>query len=129
VVGAHAMAAHGVPRATGDPGVWVSPDPVNAERVWAALEQFGAPVRSLSISKADLQTPGTVVQIGHPPRRIDLLTELSGLSFEGAWPRRVSVKTGPDTVPFLGREDLVRNKRAAGRRKDLADLEILKGGK
>lgn len=79
VVGAHAMAVHGVPRATGDLGVWVRPDPSNAERVWRALVEFGAPVEGLEISREDLHTRGMIVQIGLPPRRIDVLTDVSGL--------------------------------------------------
>lgn len=119
------MAVHGVPRATGDLDVWVSPDTVNAERVWRALLEFGAPVREMGVSQADLQAPGIVVQIGLPPRRIDLLTQLSGLAFEEAWPNRTIVRVGPLEVPFLGRADLVVNKRATGRTRDLADLEVL----
>jgi hypothetical protein len=125
VVGAHAMAVHGVPRATGDLDVWVSPAPSNAERVWAALRRFGAPVEQLGVGVEDFQTPGMVVQIGQPPRRIDLLTDVSGLDFEDAWSNRTMHSIGPCEVPFLGREDLIRNKRASGRPKDIADLEVL----
>jgi len=127
VVGAHAMAVHGVPRATGDLDVWVSPAASNAERVWAALQRFGAPVEQLGVSLEDLQTPGMVVQIGQPPRRIDLLTDVSGLDFEDAWGNRTMHSIGPRAVPFLSREDLIRNKRASGRPKDVADLDVLEG--
>jgi len=127
VVGAHAMAVHGVPRATGDLDVWISPDPVNADCVWQALVRFGAPVGGLELSRKDLETPGMVVQIGLPPRRIDFLTEVSGLSFEEAWQNRTTHPVGAHAVPFLSRQDLVRNKRASGRPKDLADLDTLKG--
>jgi len=125
VVGAHAMAVHGVPRATGDMDLWISPEPANAEQVWAALRRFGAPMEQLGVSLDDLETPGMVVQIGIPPRRIDLLTDVSGLDFEDAWRNRTMHSIGPREVPFLGREDLIRNKRASGRTKDIADLEIL----
>jgi len=125
VVGAHAMAVHGVPRATGDLDVWVLPDPPNAERVWQALLSFGAPVDGLELSREDFESPGTVVQIGLPPRRIDLLTDVSGLEFEAAWANRTTHRVGDREIPFLGRRDLVHNKRAVGRAKDLADLEIL----
>jgi len=127
VVGAHAMAVHGVPRATGDMDVWISPEPSNAERVWAALQRFGAPIEQLGVTLEDLRTPGMVVQIGQPPRRIDLLTDLSGLDFDEAWSNRTMHSFGPREVPFLGREDLIRNKRASGRPKDLADLDVLEG--
>jgi hypothetical protein len=127
VVGAHAMAVHGVPRATGDLDVWVSPAASNADRVWAALRRFGAPVERLGISLEDFRTPGMVVQIGQPPRRIDLLTDVSGLDFDEAWSNRTMHSIGAHAVPFLGREDLIRNKRASGRPKDIADLDVLEG--
>ena len=125
VVGAHAMAVHGVPRATGDLDVWVSPAETNAARVWAALRRFGAPVEQLGISLEDLRTPGMVIQIGQPPRRIDLLTDVSGLEFDEAWSNRTTHSIGPCAVPFLSRADLIRNKRASGRPKDIADLDVL----
>lgn len=125
VVGAHAMAVHGVPRATGDLDVWVAPDPANADRVWQALVRFGVPVGRMEVTRKDLETPGMVVQIGLPPRRIDLLTALSGLTFDEAWRHRTKHDVGSNAVPFLSREDLIRNKRASGRPKDLADLDIL----
>ena len=125
IVGAYAMAAHGVPRATGDMDVWISPEPSNASRAWAALKRFGAPIEQLGVTLEDLRTPGMVVQIGQPPRRIDLLTDLSGLDFDDAWSNRTMHSFGSREVPFLGRDDLIRNKRACGRPKDLADLEIL----
>jgi hypothetical protein len=125
VVGAHAMAVHGVPRATGDLDVWIDRDPANAEKVWAALVQFGAPLEALGFSRSDLTAPGSVVQIGVPPRRIDLLTEITGVEFGNAWPGRATHPVGELSVPFLGREELLANKRATGRQRDLADLEAL----
>lgn len=125
VVGAHAMAVHGVPRATGDLDVWISPDPDNAGRVWRALLEFGAPVGDGEVSRSDLETPGTVVQIGLPPRRVDILTEATGLGFEEAWNNRTVHNIGSLSVPFLSRADLIRNKQATGRPQDLADLETL----
>lgn len=127
VVGAHAMAVHGVPRATGHLDVWIDPDSANADRVWQALVRFGAPVGGLELSRKDLETPGMVIQIGLPPRRIDFLTEVSGLSFEEAWQNRTTHAVGTLAVPFLSRQDLIRNKRASGRPKDLADLDTLEG--
>lgn len=127
VVGAHAMAVHGVPRATGDLDVWVSPEPANAARAWEALSAFGAPVAEIGLVREDLEKPGMVTQIGLPPRRIDLLTQASGLDFEEAWRNREIHPIGALDIPFLGREDLIRNKRATGRPKDLADLSILEG--
>jgi hypothetical protein len=125
VVGAHALAIHGVVRATGDIDIWIERSRENAERVWNALESFGAPVEALGISRADLEMPDVVIQLGVPPRRIDLLTGVSGLTFEGAWADRVLFESGSITVPFLSRAQLLLNKRSTGRLKDLADLEAL----
>lgn len=125
VVGAYAMAAHGVPRATGDIDIWVAADEANAVRVFRALAQFGAPLEALGITAADFAAPDRVVQIGLPPRRIDVLTGVSGIDFASAWPGRASARCADLTVPILGRQDLVANKRAAGRPKDLADLAVL----
>jgi hypothetical protein len=125
VVGAHAMAVHGVVRATGDLDVWIAPDAANAERVFAALVRFGAPVKALGLESRTLQRADQVVQIGLPPRRIDIMTSITGVGFEDAWASRVEHSLGPLAVPFLGRRELVQNKRATGRAKDLADLEAL----
>ena len=128
VVGAHAMAVHGVPRATGDLDVWIARDPANSEHVFRALLEFGAPVGALAVTREDLEAPGMVVQIGLPPRRIDLMTDLSGLDFEEAWRNRLVHRVGKDEVPFLGRADILRNKRATGRPKDLVDVDLLEDG-
>jgi hypothetical protein len=125
VVGAHALAVHGVPRATGDLGVWIGPEPGNADRAWSALVAFGAPLAAMDVTRDDFGRPEQVVQVGLPPRRIDILTSISGVGFEEAWTERVTHETSGLAVPFLGRAALVRNKRASGRAKDLADLEAL----
>jgi hypothetical protein len=123
VVGAYALAVHGRPRATGDLSVFIEATPENAGRVLAAFRQFGAPMEQ--ISEADFAKPGTVVQIGLPPRPIDILTELSGVSFDEAWADRVSAAMGPQRVDFLGKSSFIRNKRATGRPQDLADIAAL----
>jgi hypothetical protein len=123
VVGAHALAAHGVPRATGDLDIWIRADPENAGRVLDALVRFGAPL--FDLTARDLVTPDTVFQIGLPPSRIDLLTSISGVEFEAAWANRMPIPIGPLTIPVLGRADFLANKRASGRPKDLADLALL----
>jgi hypothetical protein len=125
VVGAHALAVHGLPRATLDLDVWVDRSSDNARRVWAALAAFGAPLEDLKIKEHDLTLPDVVVQLGLPPYRIDLLTGVSGLTFAEAWNGRVVESFEDVRVPFIGRADLIRNKRASGRMKDLADLEAL----
>jgi hypothetical protein len=126
VVGAHALAAHGLPRATGDLDIWVRATPENAARVWRALEQFGAPLHELR--REDLTTIDLVFQIGVAPSRIDLLTSITGVAFEDAWPNRVIVRIAGQNVPTIGRDDLIRNKRAAGRPRDLADIAELDSG-
>jgi len=126
VVGAHAMAVHGVPRATGDLDVWIAPDPGNADRAWSAVLRFGAPLESMGVTPADFGKPDQVVQIGLPPRRIDILTSISGVAFDDAWADRVTHEAEGLAVPFLGRAALVQNKRASGRAKDRADLEALR---
>ena len=125
VVGAHAMAVHGVPRATADLDVWVECSPSNARRVWDALAAFGAPLADLRIAESDLSRPDMVAQLGLPPYRVDLLTGISGVTFEEAWEGRVVAEFSGLQVPYLGREALVQNKRATGRLRDLADLEAL----
>ncbi len=120
VVGAFAVAAHGNPRATGDIDIWVRPTRDNAERVFAALRAFGAPLHDLSVE--DLIDEQTVFQIGVAPVRIDILAGIDGVSFDDAWRRRVIADLGSSTVPVLSLFDLAANKRAAGRPKDLVDL-------
>jgi hypothetical protein len=125
VVGAHALAVHGVPRATGDLDVWIAPGAGNVDRVFSGLIQFGAPLAAMGVSRDDFGRPDVVVQIGLPPRRIDVLTSISGVTFDEAWPARVAHDVRGLAVPFLGRAELVRNKRASGRAQDRADLEAL----
>ena len=102
VVGAHALAAHGVPRATVDLNVWIDASPENVRRVWAALAAFGAPLSALKITEADLTRPDTVAQFGRPPWRIDILTGISGVTFDEAWPERIEADLGDVSVPFIG---------------------------
>ena len=126
VVDAHALAVHGVPRGTQDLDVWIDPDPANVERVWRALAEFGSALEQLGVTRDDLHRVDVVVQIGLPPNRIDLLTSISGgPDFGMAWDGRVEIDVRGRTVPFPGRDALIRNKRASGRRKDLADVEAL----
>ena len=127
VVGAHALAVHGYPRGTVDIDVWIEATAENAERVWRALAAFGAPLDDLDIDRDDLIRPDVVAQFGLPPNRIDILTGVSGLTFEQAWARRIEAPVEGVTVPLLSIEDLVANKRASGRQKDRADVRGLEG--
>jgi hypothetical protein len=121
IVGAYALALHGRPRATGDLDVWVEATPENAERVMRALGAFGAPLGN--ISAADFTREGVTYQIGVPPGRIDILTDLTGLRFVDAWSDRLRRPFGDVEVDFIGRAAFIRNKRATGRPKDLGDIE------
>lgn len=125
IVGAHALSVYGVPRATVDLDIWIDPSPENAKRVWAALAAFGAPLGSLQVRESDFTLPDTVVQFGLPPWRIDFLTGISGVTFDEAWNERVEDRFDDVRVPFIGRAAFIRNKRASGRTKDLADIESL----
>lgn len=119
VVGAFAMAAHQMPRATGDIDLWVRPSSANAERVWRALAEFGAPLTNLSVE--ELSKPGLFFQIGVAPVRIDVLTEIDGVDFDSAWAERILFEFDALVVPVLSRRHLLINKKASGRPKDLVD--------
>jgi len=128
LVGAHALSFHGILRATGDIDFFVRPTADNAKRVYDALVCFGAPVAAHGVTPTDFERADHVYQIGLPPRRIDLLTSISGVPFEDAWATRVKAKLAGVDVYVLGRDALVRNKRAAARPKDLLDADALERG-
>lgn len=123
LVGAYALSAHGLVRATADIDLWVRPTAENAARVCEALIRFGAPAEQFTVE--DFTRPNRVVQLGVPPIRIDLLTAISGVSFDEAWESRMPVEMDGLSVPVLGRDQLIANKRASGRPKDLLDLQWL----
>lgn len=125
IVGAHALAGHGIPRATGDLDIWIDRNEANASCVWQALSAFGAPVEALGIQLQHFVEPGMVIQVGLPPRRIDLMTSITGVEFEAAWTTRIIVTIAGIAIPVLGRESLLANKRALGRPQDLADVDAL----
>lgn len=125
VVGAYAVAYHGHPRTTGDMDLWVRATEGNAARTWRALARFGAPLQSLGVSQRDFERPDMVVQIGVPPRRIDLLTGISGVQFDAAWQHRAEVPWNSHRIAFLGLDELLRNKRSTGRAKDSLDADEL----
>lgn len=123
LVGAYALAAYGYPRATMDIDIWVLPSPDNADGVLRALLRFGAPLHN--VSRADFEKEGTVFQIGVAPRRIDIITAASGLQFEPTFRNSLIVEIEGIQVRIPSVDDLVTNKRASGRTKDLADAEAL----
>ena len=123
VVGAYALAIHGRPRATGDLDIWIQPSTDNAARVMRALAAFGAPLDQ--ITESDFASPGVTYQLGVAPGRIDILTDLTGLTFDEAWPGRITRPFGEVPVAVIGLAEFIRNKRATGRAKDLGDIEGL----
>ena len=123
VVGAHALAAHGLVRATKDLDVWVRPEPGNAARALAALAEFGAPLHDLTVD--DLARPGLIFQIGVAPIRIDVITAIDGVEFEDAWAERLAASFADQAAGVLSRRHLIVNKRAAGREQDLLDVKWL----
>ena len=123
LVGAYAVAAHGHPRATGDLDLWVRPDAETAPKVYRVLADFGAPLHDLTVD--DLATPGMVFQIGVEPSRIDILTAITGVAFDDAWENRLFIELDDIKLNVIGRDDLIVNKRACGRPKDIADAETL----
>jgi len=125
IVGAFALAAHGLPRATGDIDFFIRPSPENARRTLRALQLFGAPVSSAGITAGDFEVPGTVYQVGIPPRRIDVLNQISGVDFDEALKGHLERHVEGRRLRFLGFEELLKNKRASGRPKDLVDLGML----
>lgn len=122
IVGGYALAAHGHPRYTGDMDFWPAPAPDNIARLLLALGDFGVGTPGLTAEdfKGD-----QVVQLGYPPRRIDLLTGIDGVDFAECWPRRETVVLDGVPLNIIGLDDFKANKRATGRLKDLADLEAL----
>jgi len=123
LVGAYAMAAHGYPRSTVDIDLWIMPDFENALLVLQSLEDFGAPIGDLSAK--DLQKDGLIFQIGVAPCRIDILTSIDGLQFKDAFSRSEVTEIEGIPIHVLSIPDLIINKRATGRTKDLADAEAL----
>jgi hypothetical protein len=130
IVGAEAVIYHGFARLTGDIDIFYEPTPANRDRIFQALKEFWkGPVPGIKDPKA-LSDPGTVVQFGYPPNRIDLLNEITGVGFTEAWKGRNTqihmIKQKPRRIPYIGLAALIKNKEACGRPKDLEDLRYLK---
>jgi hypothetical protein len=123
VVGGYAVALHGYPRYTKDIDIWVEMSPANAARIVQALQHFG--FGSLGLGEGDFLEPDTIIQLGYPPRRIDLLTTLPGVDFTACFASKVVVEIDGEAVNFIDLENLKKNKRATGRAQDLADVENL----
>lgn len=123
VVGGYAVALHGYPRFTKDIDIWIDLAPANAERIISALEQFG--FGSLGLVEQDFLEADTIIQLGYPPRRIVLLTTLSGVDFDQCFTVKVVVDMDGLPINFIDLENLKKNKRATGRAQDIADIENL----
>lgn len=126
IVGGYALAAHGLPRATGDLDTWVWVGGENAGRIVTALAEFG--FGEVGISEDDFKRSDSIVQLGLPPYRIDILTSVDGLDFEQSWRNRVVVEVDNLKVPFISKDDLITNKKTVGRPQDIADVERLTRG-
>jgi len=124
LVGAYALAAHGFPRATMDIDIWVKPSPENAGFVYAALGRFGAPINQITVD--DLSKDETILQIGVAPRRIDILTNITGVDFEEASKYAIKIDIEDITIKILSTEHLIKNILATGRPKDIDDVENLR---
>ena len=123
IVGGYALAYHGAPRYTGDIDIFIKLNTENACRILKALDEFG--FGSAGLKEEDLKSPDKIVQLGYPPVRIDIITSISGISWDEAFKTREKGEYGNVPVFYIGRDQYILNKRASGRKKDLADLEAL----
>jgi predicted nucleotidyltransferase len=123
VVGGYAVGIHGHPRYTGDLDIWLLPDDDNANKILNAIKDFG--FDSLDIKATDLTKEDSIIQLGYPPLRIDLLTNIDGVEFDDCYPNKKEIKIDGLQVYFIGYTDLIKNKKASGRHQDLGDIENL----
>jgi hypothetical protein len=125
IVGAYALAFHGAPRFTGDLDVLIRPTTDNAERLVVALRAFGFP--NVPLTPAEIIAPQRLIELGVVPVQIHVMSAIDGVSFDEVWSGRVEAAFGSTIVPFIGRREFLRNKQAAGRPKDHADIAALSG--
>jgi hypothetical protein len=124
IVGAHALAFHGAPRFTGDLDIFVRPTEDNGQRLLVAIADFGFP--TAPVTPVDIIIGKKVIEMGVPPVQIHVMSAIDGVSFDEVWATREVGSLGKHTVAFIGRECFLKNKRAAGRPKDLADIDALR---
>ncbi len=124
VVGAHALAFHGAPRFTGDMDILIRPTVENAQRLLLVIEEFGFP--NVPLTAVQITAPGKIIEMGVPPVQIHVMSAVDGVSWDEVWTGRETATFGSNPVAFIGRDEYLRNKRAAGRAKDLADIEALR---
>jgi hypothetical protein len=125
VVGAYAMGAYGYPRATGDFDIWIEASSENSEKIYQSLSQFGAPLSD--ITKSTFCEEGIIFQIGVAPRRIDIITKIDGVDFKKANSDKQEIEVEDIKIPFISKEDLIKNKESTGREKDKLDAKYLRG--
>ena len=123
VVGGYALALHGHPRYTKDIDIWINPQKDNAKKILRVLDEFG--FSDLELYDNDFLVSGNVIQLGYPPKRIDLLTQATGINFNECYEKRIKVDIDNVSINFLDIENLKKNKQAVGRLQDLADIEKL----
>ena len=123
IVGGYAVGIHGHPRYTGDLDIWLNPTPKNAEQILKSVNEFG--FSSFKLTQEDFTKPGNVIQLGYPPLRIDILTDIDGVDFKTCFQNKVIYNEDDTTVFFISKDDLIKNKKASGRHKDLGDIEQL----
>ena len=124
IVGGYAVGIHGHPRYTGDLDIWLNQTPENAKLILKCLNDFG--FSSFGLKEEDFTKPGNVIQLGYPPLRIDLLTEIDGVTFSESYKTKKVVEIDGLLVNFIGYNDLIQNKKATGRSRDIDDIENLK---
>ena len=124
LVGAYALAAHGLPRATADIDIFVKPGSENAAQIFKTLEEFGAPTHN--VTENDFVQPGIILQIGVAPRRIDIITEIDGLTFDEAADGKEIIELEGLSIPVISKENLIINKLATGRERDKLDADNLR---
>jgi hypothetical protein len=124
VVGGYAVMKYTEPRFTKDLDLWIATDPGNAEAVFAALREFGAPLKELT--PADFTQEGYFYQMGNPPFRLDIMMSLPGVTFETAWANREEAHVEELVVPFISKVDLIKTKEASARDQDLIDVKKLR---
>jgi len=123
VVGGYALAFHGKPRHTGDLDIWIEATAENAQKLVNVIAAFG--MSSLGLTQHDFLENGVVTQIGYPPLRIDILNEIDGVSFIEAFPNKLIIDVDGLPVNYIGLDDLIRNKQATGRQRDVSDVSEL----
>jgi predicted nucleotidyltransferase len=126
IVGGYAVVKYTEPRFTKDLDVWIRNTPENAERVYSALAEFGAPLEADGLTARDFASPDLTYQIGRPPLRVDVITRIDGVVFQDAWAKKIGGKLAGLDVYFIGLDDLIRNKEASGRWSDVEHLKLLR---